>query len=454
MVLILAGWSLYALVERSLLAEVDRALIAKARLLSSMVEQLGDELNLEFVETEMSEFLADEHSAFLQVSLARGDVLYRSPTLGEHTLDLGAVSDAPTVAWTELPTHYRGRKVTLYFEPELGQPADPAVKRAKLALVVARDAREVDRALATLRERLLIVGLATLAIAAGVLVWVVRRSVRPLAGVASRIAEIGEDDLSTRLEVSGVPTELVPVVRRANDLLARLEAAFARERAFADDVAHELRTPLAGLLTTLEVTATRPRNEADYARALADSARIVRQLQTMVERLLHLARLAAGPPEPETSGYDPAELAVEAWEPFAPQALARGLRVDLHFEDGLRVTVNRELLALILRNLNDNAVTYAEPGGRVGITLRRSAERQVCFEVSNSGSRLDSEQASAATRRFWRGDPARTETGLHCGLGLALVDKATRALGGSLELSSRVDGNFVAQIVLPVDGSA
>jgi two-component system heavy metal sensor histidine kinase CusS len=177
-------------------------------------------------------------------------------------------------------------------------------------------------------------------------------------------------------------------------------------------------------------------------------------MQAMVEQLLHLARLDTGPSMFETSGYDPAELALEAWEPFARQALSRELRVDLSFEDGLRVTLNRELLALVLRNLNDNAVTYAEPKGRVHITLRRTTQHEMCFEVSNSGSRLDQEQASAAIRRFWRGDPARAETGLHCGLGLALVEKATRVLGGSLRLSSQVDGDFVAQVLLPVDGSA
>src|SRR4030095_3241972 len=162
----------------------------------------------------------------------------------------------------------------------------------------------------------------------------------------------------------------------------------------------------------------------------------------------------AGPPSAETSAYDPAELALEAWEPFAAQALARGLRVDLGFEAGLHATANRELLGLILRNLNDNAVTYAEAQGRVALRLRETPEHGLSFEVSNSGSRLDQEQACAAIRRFWRGDPARSATGLHCGLGLALVDKAARALGASLKIRAEVDGDFVARVLLPVNGRA
>ena len=453
-VLLLAGLGLYALVERSLLDEVDRALIAKARLLATMVEQQGEELSLEFVDAEMSEFLAHEQSSFLQVSLARGDVLYRSESLGERTLVPAAISDSPALGWNELPNGFRGRQVTFHFEPELAPPQDPAQKRAKLALVVARDTRGVDRALGTLRTLLVSVGLSTLAIAAGVLVWVVRRSVRPVRVLAGRLAAIGVDELSTRLDVSGVPAELVPVVERANELLARLEAAFARERSFANDVAHELRTPLAGLRATLEVTGRLPRSEAQYSRALEDGCRIVGQMQAMVERLLALARLDAGPPAPEASDYDAAEFALEAWEPFAVGAQARDLRVDLQLEHGLRASSNRELLGLILRNLNDNAVSYSEAQGRVEIRVCRTAGHELCFEVSNSGSRLDQEAARAATRRFWRGDLARSGSDIHCGLGLALVDRAARALGGSLEIRSAVEGDFVARVLLPGNGRA
>lgn len=448
-VLTSAGWTLYALVEQSLVGEVDQALIAKTRWLASTVEQEGESLILEFPELDLLEFAAPEQGGFLQLSLADGELLYRSPSLGEETLALGAAAEAPAPEWIELPTGARGRAVTLHFQPHLVAPLGPGVLPAPLALVVARDAREVSRTLATLKGMLVSVGVTTLVIAGAVLVWVVRRSVRPVTAVSERIGTIGEDDLSTRLEETGVPGELVPIVQRVNGLLARLDAAFARERAFSDDVAHELRTPLAGLRATLEVTGTRRRSEEEYAAALEEAATIVDQLQSMVERLLHLARLDAGRSAVESESYDLADLALEAWEPFAARALARGLRVDLHLESGLELSSNRELVGLILRNLHENAVTYAEPNGQVRISTRRFDGRQIALEVSNSGSRLSQEQTSVATQRFWRGDAARTEAGLHCGLGLALVEKATQALRGHLKLRSREGGEFVAEVTLP-----
>jgi two-component system sensor histidine kinase QseC len=252
------------------------------------------------------------------------------------------------------------------------------------------------------------------------------------------------------LDATSVPRELLPVVQRVNGLLARLEAAFARERAFSDDVAHELRTPLAALRTTLEVAVTRPRSHDEHVRTIHASAAIVGELQGMVERLLQIARLDAGRPAAVSAPYDLADFALEAWEPYAGRALARGLRVDLDLPHGFEASWDRELFGSILRNLHDNAVTYADTGGHVRIAIRDRENHSIRVEVSNSGSRLDQGQASVATQRFWRGDAARTEAGVHCGLGLALVEKATRALGGTLNLHSRVGGEFVAEVTLPI----
>ena len=73
----------------------------------------------------------------------------------------------------------------------------------------------------------------------------------------------------------------------------------------------------------------------------------------------------------------------------------------------------------------------------------------VSLKVSNSGSRLSQDEAVAATQRFWRGDTARSEAGLHCGLGLSLVEKATRALGGAVEIHSSAGGVFSVEATLP-----
>ena len=135
-----------------------------------------------------------------------------------------------------------------------------------------------------------------------------------------------------------------------------------------------------------------------------------------------------------------------------PRPAARDLRVDLELQNGFDVSTDRELLGLILRNLYENAVAYCDRGGRVRIAtgpVGRTGLDLVSVEVSNSGSRLSADELPEATRRFWRGDAARTAAGLHCGLGLSLVEKAAEALGGRLELRSAEGADFVARVTFP-----
>lgn len=318
----------------------------------------------------------------------------------------------------------------------------------ELFLALARDASGVKEAVATLQGLLLVVGLATVGIVWAVLAVVVGRSLRPLEALSAEVAGIGQETLATRLEPGRVPAELVPVVERVNELLARLEVAFARERSFSDDVAHELRTPLAGLRATLEVAEARPRSPADYAAALRTGADLAAQLQGLVDRLLQLARLEGRTRAFEARPCDLADASLEAWEPLAGEAQARELTVAWQLEPGLEAEADPDLLGLILRNLFENAVHYADGGGRVRVHTA-DASGAVAVTVANTGSRLSDSQARQATARFWRGDDARREAGLHCGLGLSLVERAAVALGGRLELRSTAGGEFSATVVLP-----
>jgi len=257
--LLLSGLALQALVRERLTGELDRGLLASAQTAATLVEADGDGLELEDVELAA----AAERGAFLQVSSLDGRMLYRSPSLGGASLE-PPVADR---AWLELPGGARGRAVAVRFRPRREHARRPRAERedGELVLVLARDASELDRTLATLQGLLGLVGLGTLVVTCGVLVLVVRRSLAPLGAFADQVAAIGEERLDLRLSIDGAPDELEPAVQRVNELLARLEGAFARERAFSSEVAHELRTPLAGLRTLLEVDGARPRTPEERA---------------------------------------------------------------------------------------------------------------------------------------------------------------------------------------------
>jgi len=453
-VLVAAGAALFLLVRDGLVDQFDRALLDKARLLASAVEYDRGKIDIEFDELDLAEFGAHGQPAYLEVWLDDGSVRFRSPSLGEADLDRpsAAVEDGPAFEALALPDGRAGRRLVLPFLPRVeakrgdAAPGLPGVPT--LTMVLARGTAPVDVTLARLKAVLFAVGAAAVAVACGVLWVAVRRGLRPVGRLARAIAGVEAADLSMRIDVPGAPAELAPVIDRLNLLLGRLEAAFERERAFSADVAHELRTPLAGLRSTLEVSLTRPRPADEYRETLAQCLRITEQVATMVEHLLVLTRLDAGQVEVRPERVSLGRTVRDAWQPLAPRAEARRLRVDLDLDGDTDLQTDATLLGLIVRNILENAVAHADEGGSVRVRAS-GGDGLVDLGVANSGSRLSEDEAARVFERFWRGDAARTGTGTHCGLGLTLVGEAVEALAGRVSVSSEKGGEFEIHVRLP-----
>ena len=213
-------------------------------------------------------------------------------------------------------------------------------------------------------------------------------------------------------------------------------------------MAHELRTPLAGLRTTLEVALAGQRGLAAFEDALRDGLAISCQLHGMVENLLAMARCEAGQMEtaPESVRLD--ELFRQCWRPLEDAAVGRGLRVRWESVEACVLATDREKLRLILQNVLGNAVAYADAGGHVRLACQ-AADGGASLTVSNSGSALSADDAAHVFERFWRRDAARSDTGVHCGLGLPLCERLAALLGGSIAVRSEAGGDFTVTLLLP-----
>ncbi len=186
------------------------------------------------------------------------------------------------------------------------EDADPggSVTVHRACLVLIRESGRLDRRLTELAWMLGgVFGLAML-VSAGGMALVVTKGLAPLNTLADRIHAIGVTDLSERIRLDESPEEMRPVVERLNGLLSNVESALARERAFTADVAHELRTPLAGLTTTLEVCGRRSRTVTEYEQVLGRCLKAARQMQAMVENLLLVARADANQVQPHCEQVD------------------------------------------------------------------------------------------------------------------------------------------------------
>jgi two-component system sensor histidine kinase QseC len=469
--------TLYVSTRIKLLNRFDDSLLEKARLLASTVEYDEDgDLDLEFKEMDMREFDAGAEG-YLQFWLDGDKLLHRSPSLGASDLNqLEGTDEVPVFGWVDLPEGRRGRAVGYTYMPRFDMDYDEddyefdddddekdrakklrkklkkerKIERARsrmkpMTLMLARDTGPIDTILGDLFTQILVTGILAVIILAGVLWFVVRTSMKPFDRLATQISEVGDEDLSARIELAKAPSEIIPVRDRLNDLLSRLEGAFQRERSFTADVAHELRNPLAGLRSTMEITLGKEREAGEYQEAIDDSLEITKQMQDMVEKLLSLARLESGQVEINPEALALNELIDSELKTLAESADAKKLKV--HWESGepVRVTTDASLLRIVVRNILENAVSYADEGGEIRIEVA-SGNGKADISVSNSSSKIDREQVEQVFKRFWRSDVARTDAGLHCGLGLPLVKKVAEVLGGAATVTTTDRGEFKISI--------
>lgn len=295
-------------------------------------------------------------------------------------------------------------------------------------IIVAKDTRPRRALLASSgRALVLVCGVGVLAVA-GLGAWAMRRGLAPVARLSQAVARIAPETLSTRLPVQGVDEELRALAEGFNLVLDRLEAAYRQMEAFNADVAHELRTPLAVLISGAQVALSAERPASELREVLASGLEELEQMKGLVNDMLFLARADRGEPAPEAA---PARLADEARKvaDYFEASMAEA-GVSLRIEgDGLAVC-SASLVRRALANLVSNALKHTAPGETVVIALEEAGD-VARIEVSNPGPALPAETLARMFDRFYRADAARAHTGESVGLGLAIVRAIAHMHGGT-----------------------
>jgi len=273
--------------------------------------------------------------------------------------------------------------------------------------------------------------------------WIIRNALAPLERMRRQVAHRPAQDLSP-LPEAGVPREVLPLVQELNQLFGRADSAFASQRHFVADAAHELRSPLTAL--KLQAQALRrlpPGPELEQA---------VRQLEAGTERaiqllsqLLALAR-AEGDPAREEAPWEAVDLEAlcrSAVGDLLPQAHARGIDLGVQVPDE-RIEVRGQFdpLHILLRNLLDNAVKFTPAGGRVDLGIVREGD-SVLLAVEDNGPGIPEPERQRVFDRFYRGEGGQAASG--SGLGLAIVQAIARRHGATVRLdrSARLGGLLV-----------
>lgn len=273
-----------------------------------------------------------------------------------------------------------------------------------------------------------------------------RRGLRGLRRMAEEASAVTTSRLATRLDAGTAPSELRELADAFNGMLARLQDSFSRLSEFSADLAHDFRTPLSNLIGQTEVTLAQARNVAEYEALLESNLEEYDRLSRMIENMLFLARADHAQVALAPRTLD-ARAEVEAVAEYF-EAVAAERAISLSLEGHAPVRADQTLLRRALTNLLDNALRHAPQGSRVSVIV--SAEREVTrIRVANGGAGIPPERLAHVFGRFYRGDPARSNSAHSTGLGLAIVDSIMRLHDGRATASSR-QGLTVLELAFPL----
>jgi signal transduction histidine kinase len=277
------------------------------------------------------------------------------------------------------------------------------------------------------------------------ILWIiVSAASRSLRAVARDVAS--QDERSpTELSLARVPDEIAPLVSAFNNLLSRVRSAFATQRRFVQDAAHELRTPMAAIGLQIEnLRAHVPAGEATERFNQLEAG--VTRAQHLIEQLLHLSRQDA----PRVGGANErVDIEVLLRDSVSQlMVLADARRVDIGFEGGIAAVVVAPVAELrsVFDNLIDNALRYAPEGGVVDVKLHQ-VEGHAVVDVLDNGPGIPQAAMGRVFDRFFR-VPGAAAGG--SGLGLAIARTAAERHGLRIELRNRTDGpGLMARVHLP-----
>lgn len=284
-----------------------------------------------------------------------------------------------------------------------------------------------------------------IAVAAGYLI--ARREMRPVAKLATLVAELGAADLHRRVGNGDWPQELKPLAANFDLLLARLEDAFARMSQFSADIAHELRTPLHILQGQAELALTRAGSAEAYRTCIESAAEEYQRLAAMVDALLFLAR--AEQPDAQLD-RQPLQLDHEiATVCDFYQALADEQAVALVVQGNDQVMADANLLRRALGNLVANALRHTPAGGRIVINASELPDHAVEISVGDTGEGIAPGDLPHVFDRFYRADSARGRAKAGTGLGLAIVQFIMQLHGGAASIRSEPGQGTTVTLTFP-----
>lgn len=283
------------------------------------------------------------------------------------------------------------------------------------------------------------------------------RATRPIAKIIATAARLQPSKLDERLPIRGTGDELDQLSQTINGMLDRIASYIDRNREFVANAAHELRSPLAAIRSTVEVALNRTRSPEEYTTLLIEVMEECSRLAGLVNRLLLLAEGDAGRLGARDQSVRLDKVVRESVDMFEGVAEARGVSLQASPLPAVTVPGDEFHLRQVVRNLIDNAIKFTPTDGRVDVALDVDADgRRARLTVRDSGIGIGAEDLPRIFERFYRADKARTReshVGGH-GLGLSICQSIVAALDGEIRVESTPGRGSAFTVILPLVGAA
>jgi heavy metal sensor kinase len=439
----LAFTAFYYITEQTLMAQTDKEVTLHAQRIVQVVAQGAGVIGAVFPKDKLSHEFAEMPGMLVAIADKNGAMLTSSQPVesgAEVLKDIFAAS-----VNSKNPTFHPGIIGTTHMR--LG--VFPVVKDATVInlVVVGHPIDVIQASLNRLVERLagVLLLMALLTSVGGF--FIAKGGLQPITAFSAKLRKISSANMTEQIDHPKTGDELEELADSFNTLLARLAGSFERERQFIGDMAHELKTPLATLRNTLEVTLSRQRTSENYQETFSEMLVDVNSLSATINDVLDLAWSESDRPLAESEVIDLTEVVAEVDELAQRMAEEKAIRVIEEIQPEITIKGKRQKIFRVLFNIIDNAVKYTPAQGRMAITLGRTGNEAV-IEISNTGPGIQAEDLPHVFDRFYRSANASSTMG--SGLGLAICQAIIEAHQGRISIHSDIDKLTTIKIALPL----
>ena len=423
-VLLIGSMSIYRSVKASLYNEIDTDLASALSLQLLEIEIIDNTIEHDWLYDIENDAQRRVHDYIQVWNLSTGETL-RSPALKEADLPRVEANQKGFRFWSvHLDDGVHFRVVGTNLIPAVDDAAATLIQPENFpfAMSIARSTARADQALSALLRTLLLGLVIAVLLSMAVVRFAIRKSLQPIVTLEAQVNRVDVNNPKYSFTLPKTfPHELKGLVTRYSELFARIEAARNRERRFASNAAHELRTPIAGIGAILEQAVSKRRSVDEYELRIGEALEISEQMREMVNRLMHYTRLQSGAEVVNLSKGTLRSLIEKRLLQNANLTKQKGLKVSSDLPAGDSVIESDFLLLdILIGNLINNAVVHSVARSTVTIRVEETGSCLTIL-ISNAVQEVFSkEELEQIFQPFYRRDTSRTGDGAHSGIGLAL----------------------------------